>query len=140
MATATGFGSLNTQGSLMQSREAGMMQALKSSSASSDDAKIKKSSTEFEAILVGNWLQQAEHSFASVPGADDDEDSGQRDQVMSFGVEAVASSLAASGGIGIGKMVAKALKAQSEGSNGQAASPAEPVSTTVTHEKSAFLR
>jgi len=136
MGASTGLGSLNAQSSLLQSREAGLMQSLKSSPPS-DEAKIKKSSTEFEAILVGSWLQQAEHSFASVPGAEDDEDSGQRDQVMSFGVEALSQSLAASGGIGIGKMVAKALEAQSAKEKGQAASPAETVPMTVTREKSA---
>ena len=57
---------------------------------------------------------QAELAFPVVPGADDDEDSGQRDQIMSLGVQALSTSLAASGGIGIGKMIAKSLHATAE--------------------------
>ena len=39
-----------------------------------DTAKIVKSSREFESLLLGNWLQQAEESFAKVPGIDDEEE------------------------------------------------------------------
>ena len=33
-----------------------------------DMKKLDKAATEFEAILLGQWLSQAEHSFSSVPG------------------------------------------------------------------------
>jgi Rod binding domain-containing protein len=78
------------------------------------DAKIDKSAREFEAMLLSTWLQQAEQSFATVPGADDGEDGAQRSQMMSLGVQSLADSLAASGGIGIAKMIAKALHATAE--------------------------
>src|SRR5579863_1069856 len=104
MGTGLNVGLLNPQTSAMQSRENLMMQDMKSPGVPSDDAKIDKSSKDFEAILVGSWLQQAEQSFATVPGADDDDKDVGRDQVMSFGVQSLATSLAASGGIGIGKM------------------------------------
>ncbi|MFZ0747279.1 MAG: rod-binding protein, partial [Terracidiphilus sp.] len=62
--------------------------------------------------LLSTWLQQAEQSMATVPGAEDDEDASGRDQMMSMGVQSLANSMAASGGIGIAKMVAKAMHAQ----------------------------
>ena len=88
-----------------------MMRQMKSPA--TDDAKIEKGAKEFEAILVGSWLQQAEQSFATVPGADDDQDPGGQ-QMMSLGVQQLATSMAASGGIGIGKMIAKAMHANAE--------------------------
>jgi Rod binding domain-containing protein len=97
-----------------------MIQQMNSPRSASDDAKIAKGSKEFEAILVGSWLQQAEQSFATVPGADDDQDAGG-EQMMSLGVQTLATSMAASGGIGIGKMIAKAMHANAEKANVQAA-------------------
>jgi len=115
MATTFGSASLGSQANLLQSKENIAMQAVQNSAGNRDDAKILKSSTEFESILMSNWLQQAEKSFGTVPGAGDDDDAAQRDQVMSFGAQILGSSLAASGGIGIGKMVAKALHAKDVG-------------------------
>ena len=106
------------QTSLLQSREnrmIGQLNSLQSSNdGSKDDAKIDKSAQEFESMLLNTWLSQAEQSMGTVPGADDDEDSGQRDQIMGFGVQALSTALAASGGIGIGKMISKSLHATAE--------------------------
>jgi Rod binding domain-containing protein len=63
--------------------------------------------------------------MATVPGAEDDEDAPGRDQMMSLGVQQLANSLAASGGIGIGKMIAKALHKAAE-------QPATPTATPAT--------
>ena len=93
------------------------------------DSKIEKSARDFESMLLSNWLQQAEQSMASVPGADDDEDAGTREQMMSLGVQQLATSIAASGGLGIGKMIAKAMHANADKANAQSAAPeaaAEP--------------
>jgi len=111
MGTSASFGSLTSQSSMLQSREDLMMRQMKSPA--TDDAKIEKGAKEFEAILVGSWLQQAEQSFATVPGVDDDQDPGGQ-QMMSLGVQQLATSMAASGGIGIGKMIAKAMHANAE--------------------------
>ena len=97
-----------------------MMRQMKSPA--TDDAKIEKGAKEFEAILVGSWLQQAEQSFATVPGADDDQDPGGQ-QMMSLGVQQLATSMAASGGIGIGKMIAKAMHANAEKAHATDVSP-----------------
>ena len=103
-----------------------MIPAIKSSKSAIDSAKIDKGAKEFEAVLVGSWLQQAEASFATVPGADDDNQDVGKDSMMSFGVQTLATSMASSGGIGIGKMIAKAMhaaadKAEAAGELGAAA-------------------
>ena len=136
MGTSIGLGSLSTQTSVLQSREERMIQGMKSSKGAIDDAKIDKGSQEFEAVLIGSWLQQAEQSFGTVPGADDDEDAAARQQMMSFGVQSLSTSLAASGGIGIAKMVAKAMHAKADKANGGTASEPEPAAKKIVHEKS----
>jgi Rod binding domain-containing protein len=111
-SSAIGPGSLANQTSMQQVREDQMLQNLKSQNGSAKDtAKIEKGAKEFEAMLLGSWLQQAEQSFATVPGADDDEDAAGREQMMSLGVQSLSQALANSGGIGIAKMITKALEA-----------------------------
>jgi Rod binding domain-containing protein len=103
-----------------------MVQQLKSPQAVTGDGKIEKSAQEFESMLLSTWLQQAEQSMATVPGAEDDEDAAGRDQMMSLGVQSLANSMAASGGIGIGKMIAKALHKAADKAAGPADSTAAP--------------
>jgi len=111
MASTSLTGSLvsQAQSSLLQAQQERMVQQLKSPQAVTGDGKIEKSAQEFESMLLSTWLTQAEQSMATVPGAEDDEDAAGRDQMMSLGVQSLANSMAASGGIGIGKMIAKAL-------------------------------
>lgn len=111
MGTGIVSGSLmaQAQSNLLQSQESRMLRQLQGQQASGSDGKIEKSATEFESMLLSNWLQQAEQSMATVPGAEDDEDAAGRDQMMSLGVQSLAGGLAATGGIGIGKMIAQAL-------------------------------
>jgi Rod binding domain-containing protein len=122
MGTSMGLGSLSAQTSALQSSEDRLIQGVKQPKSAVDAAKIDKGAKEFEAVLVGSWLQQAEQSFATVPGADDGQDVG-RDSMMSLGVQTLATSMAASGGIGIGKMVAKAMHAAADKANGQTSEP-----------------
>ncbi|MGO9339071.1 MAG: hypothetical protein ACLPY1_16375 [Terracidiphilus sp.] len=145
MGTTPSFGPLSVQTDMLQSREDLMLRQMKSHTGASDDAKIEKGSKEFEAILVGSWLQQAEQSFATVPGADEDQDPGGQ-QMMSLGVQQLATALAANGGLGIGKMIAKAMHENAEKANGQAAAQPEPgvvqpeaVDTTRIRAKSTGL-
>jgi|SRR5208337_178255 len=111
MSTGSITGSLAAQAqtTLFEAREQHALHQLQSASGDKSDAKIEKSAREFESMLLSNWLQQAEQSMASVPGADDDEDAGAREQMMSLGVQSLATAMTASGGIGITKMIAKAL-------------------------------
>ena len=124
MGTMSSFGALGTQSSLLQQREDQLIQQAQLPKGPSDDAKIETGAREFEAILVGSWLQQAEQSFATVPGADEDQDPGG-EQMMSLGVQQLATSIASTGGIGIGKMIAKAMHANAEKAKPQSATPAE---------------
>ncbi|MGB6720817.1 MAG: hypothetical protein WBE72_08495 [Terracidiphilus sp.] len=110
-----GPGAMTAQVGLQQAQESQMLQQMSSAKGSNDDAKIEKSSRQFEAMLLSTWLQQAEKSYATIPGADDDDqDAAGRDQMMSLGVQSLAESMVASGGIGIAKMIAKALHAQAD--------------------------
>ena len=130
MGSPATFGSLSTQSNALESREDLMMRQFKSPAGLGDDAKIAKGAKEFEAILVGSWLQQAEQSFATVPGTDDDADPGAS-QMMSLGVQQLATSMAASGGIGIGKMIAKAMHANADKARAQTAAAADPTATSA---------
>ena len=79
-----------------------------------NSAKIQKSAREFEAVLLSHWLEQAEQSFASVPGSnqDPDQDPG-KDQFHAIAMQAVGTALTGGhGGLGIAAMVAKHLQAQ----------------------------
>jgi Rod binding domain-containing protein len=76
-------------------------------SAATENTKIEKSAKDFESILLGSWLQQAEQSFGSLPG-EDDEDSG-KDQYQAMAMQSLGTSLTAAGGIGIAKMISTQL-------------------------------
>lgn len=71
-------------------------------------SQLMPTAKEFESILLSQWLQGAESSFGSVPGADDDQDAGD-EQMKSFGVQQLAKGLSDAGGIGIAAIVSKAL-------------------------------
>jgi Rod binding domain-containing protein len=77
-----------------------------------ENRKIEKSARDFESILLGTWLQQAEKSFAQVPGGDgEDEDADPgKDQLQEVSVQSLAGALTASGGIGLAKMISAQLK------------------------------
>lgn len=77
-----------------------------------DENRIEKGAKEFEAILLGSWLQQAEQSMATVPGANDDQESSGSEQMVSLGVQSLSTALAASGGIGIAGMIERAIRAK----------------------------
>ena len=82
-----------------------------------DAAKIEKAGHDFEAILLGSWLQGAEQSFGAAPGGDDDadsEDSGH-DSYLGMAMQQLGGAMASSGGIGLGHMIVEHLE-QSGGS------------------------
>ncbi|MGC2404361.1 MAG: rod-binding protein [Acidobacteriaceae bacterium] len=93
-------------------------------SAAADDKKIEKSAKEFESILLGTWLQQAEKTFAAVPGGeeDDDADAG-KDQFQSIAMQSLAASMTQAGGVGIAKIIAKGLHKAEDARLAKAADP-----------------
>jgi Rod binding domain-containing protein len=124
--SSIGPGALASQTSLQQVQEQRLMQQMQTLQPNGDDARIDKSAKDFEAMLLGTWLRQAESSFATVPGADSDEDAGTKDQMMSLGVQSLAKSMVDAGGIGIAKMIATALHRQAD----KAENPAEATGET----------
>jgi len=74
-----------------------------------ENAKIEKSAKDFESILLGSWLQQAEQSFGSLPGGDDEDADSGKDQFQGIAMQSLGASMTAAGGIGIAKMISKQL-------------------------------
>lgn len=130
-----GAGALNAQIGLQQAQETQILQQMKSATGAGQKAKIEKGAKEFEALLLAGWLRDAEQSLATVPGADDDQDAGQ-DTMTSLGVQTLAESLANSGGIGIGAMIAKAMLAAAQKQQAAGGQAAAPVSGAEIPQKS----
>ena len=66
-----------------------------------------KAAREFEAQLLGTLLDPLEKTFAAVPGGN----TPGADDYNYLGSQALAQTLAASGGFGIGKMIDRYLEA-----------------------------
>jgi Rod binding domain-containing protein len=78
--------------------------------AATENNKIEKSAKDFESILLSSWLQQAEQSFGSVPGGDEDDDADPgKDQLQGMAMQSLGNSMTAAGGIGIAKMISTQL-------------------------------
>jgi len=105
------IGSITPQISLSDVR--GTQAADKLKNADATKAKIEKSAKDFESVLMGHWLEQAQQSFGTVPGGDPNEEpSLGKDQFQSIAMQAVAGALSGhKGGLGIASMVAKHLEA-----------------------------
>lgn len=69
-------------------------------------ARLRKSAQEFEAILLQSWLEKMNQSFV---GSSESQDAAH-DTVSSLGTQAIASALAARGGIGIANMLLRQLQ------------------------------
>jgi Rod binding domain-containing protein len=109
---------LTTQTTALDTQASRLLQQTQSSASSSrDEAKVQKAGKDFESILLGSWLQQAENTFATVPGGDgeDDGDAG-KDQFQGIAMQALAGSITRSGGIGIASMITNHLRKTSNGS------------------------
>jgi Rod binding domain-containing protein len=72
--------------------------------------KLVKAAQEFEAILLSTWLEKLQGSFA---GPDDGSDPAHG-TLASMGTQAIASALAARGGLGVAKMLLQHLVKPSE--------------------------
>lgn len=135
MASPILGGSLAAQSQLdlAQSREQHLLSQMSAAKGNQTDEKIAKGAQEFESILLGSWLQQAEQSMATVPGADEDnQDSLGGQQMMSMGVQQLSTSMAASGGIGIAKMLVKAMHKEVE--KGDSGGPTGPQGKEISQK------
>ncbi len=96
-------------------------------------SKIDKAAHDFESILVGQWLEKAEKSFATVPGSDPDESKDSaRDQFQSIACQFMSQNLTRNGAFGIAAMISKSLTAAA--ANHPTDDPKETanISSTVT--------
>ena len=73
-------------------------------------ARLSSAAKEFESVLLGQWLKDAESTFGSVPGSEEDDVGGQ--QMKDFAMQHLAPEITDRGGIGIAPMVEKALAKQ----------------------------
>jgi Rod binding domain-containing protein len=69
-------------------------------------SQLKKSAQEFESILLESWLEKMNQSFVGTSESQDP----AHDTVSSLGTQAIASALAARGGIGIAAMLLRQLQ------------------------------
>jgi peptidoglycan hydrolase FlgJ len=74
--------------------------------ATDDPAKLVPAARQFEAVLLNQLFGSLEHSFSTL-GNDKPGDEG--DQYRYLGVQALASSIASGGGIGIAAMIIRSL-------------------------------
>ena len=103
---------LGINGAAAQAETGQLLAQAQSGAMAKGSGKIEKAARDFEAILLGSWLQKAEASFGSVPGGDDEDgDDPGKDQFQGIAMQALGGSLADSGGIGIAKMIAEHLQA-----------------------------
>jgi Rod binding domain-containing protein len=101
-----------TNQDLNQSKSAQALRVLKGQTQNTDDGKIDKAARDFESILLGEWLEKAEKSFATLPGGDPSENTDPgHDQFQSIGCQFLSGALSKAGGIGIAAMISKRLKA-----------------------------
>jgi len=64
-------------------------------------AKAEKAARDFEGVLLGSLLESLQKTFAGTPGGE----SSENDSYAAMGAEALASAMAARGGIGIAQMI-----------------------------------
>jgi Rod binding domain-containing protein len=97
---------------LVQNSSERALRALRNSVGSdkTSKAKAEKAARDFESVLLGQWLEQAEKSFATVPGGDPNQETDPgHDQLQSIALQSLASNLTKSGGLGIASMIVKHL-------------------------------
>jgi peptidoglycan hydrolase FlgJ len=74
--------------------------------AKDDPEKVKGAAKQFEALLIGQMMKSMHDSEGGWLGTGDDESASS---AMEYGQEMFAQSMAANGGLGLAKMVAKGL-------------------------------
>jgi Rod binding domain-containing protein len=72
--------------------------------------RLSSAAKEFESVLLGQWLKDAESTFGSVPGNEEEDASGE--QMKEFAMQHVAGEITNRGGIGIAPIVEMALAKQ----------------------------
>jgi Rod binding domain-containing protein len=68
--------------------------------------RVAQAAHQFEAVLLNSLLGSLEHSFSALPGKKTD---SVADDYHSMGMQALSSTLAAQGGVGIASMIIRNL-------------------------------
>lgn len=79
-------------------------------SGGSGTTRLSSAAKEFESVLLGQWLKDAESTFGSVPGSEEDDAGGE--QMKEFAMQHLATEITDRGGVGIAPMVERALAKQ----------------------------
>lgn len=74
-----------------------------------DTAKLRSSSTEFESILLSQWIERAQQTFAASP---DEPSDAAHDTLSSLGAQALGAALARQNALGIARLLTTQLSAQ----------------------------
>jgi Rod binding domain-containing protein len=119
--------------SLTQAKSDLAVRGLRNPSNKTSPSKIDKAAHDFESLLVGQWLEKAEKSFATVPGTDPDQDRDSgHDQFQSIACESLAKGLSQGNGFGIATMISKHLTAVEAKQTGEGAKAAPEASSHGT--------
>lgn len=117
----------SSSASLTQAKSELAVQGLRNQATKGSSSKIDKAAHDFESILVGQWLEKAEKSFATVPGSDPDQSGdSSHDQFQSIACQYLAQGLSKNGGFGIAKMIGKHLAAAEAKQTGDENAKAAP--------------
>ena len=105
------LGSAVSQGiSLGLAQESQLLSSVSSQAGLNGQEKIDKAAKDFESILLGHWLEEAQESLASAPGGDEDDDSDPaRFQLQGLGMQSLATAITNSGGIGLASLISRQL-------------------------------
>lgn len=98
--------------SLAQANVDRAIDGLRNPQARNSSAKIDKAARDFESILVSQWLEKAEKSFATVPGKNPDQESDStRDQFQGIACQFLAAEMSKTGAFGIAPLIRRQLEA-----------------------------
>jgi len=92
-------------------------------------SRVTRAARQFEAVLLNSLLGSLEHSFSALPGKKPD---SIADNYHSMGIQALTSTLAARGGVGIANMIVRnLLHSKSQAADPPAARPANASSPSA---------
>ena len=92
--------------------EVSLARVMAAAPSSTPSPKLVKATRDFEAILLSSWLEKLEESYAGTI----DETDPAHGTLASMGAEAMASALAARGGIGVSRLLLQHLGGTTSGS------------------------
>ena len=94
--------------------ESSALSAGKNAAVRGNRGRIENAASEFESTLLTKWLEQARHAFAGAPGGEEEEDGDETGQVemLDLGMQALATAVTKSGGLGIARVLCRELQGQ----------------------------